>query len=100
MSLSAQKLMEQAGATVQWYLGDAVRLIDQQFHDGYAEEHPELVGQFLTACSIDCVGMVMASALEEFRLNVDTEVAGEMVGKAIIAAGEDISRSIDSLDSR
>jgi hypothetical protein len=59
-----------AGETVQGYLSDAVKIIDQQFGTGYAKSRPELVAQFLTACSIDCVGMALVQSLDELKIEV------------------------------
>lgn len=65
--LTTSELMRQAGGTVQVYLSDAVDMIDMEFGEGYAKKHPELVAQFLTACSIDCVGMVLAQRLDRLK---------------------------------
>lgn len=52
--LSAEKLMSQAPATMEYYLREAVRMIDKQFgEEGYAKAHPELVGSFLVGCATD-----------------------------------------------
>lgn len=70
-NLSVSELMRQAGGRVQVYLSDAVKIIDGQFGKGYAKCKPELVAQFLTACSIDCVGMVIVQRLDRLCNSIE-----------------------------
>lgn len=59
-------LMRQAPMTVVGYLRTAIAEIDRAFNTtGYAREHPELVGAFLQACSVDMGAAVIAVALQE-----------------------------------
>ena len=39
--------------TIELYLGEAVEVIDRTFGNGYAAQHPELVGAFIQAASSD-----------------------------------------------
>jgi len=53
ITASAETLVQQAPATVAGYLNAARRHIDEQFGDGYAAKHPELVAAFVQACAQD-----------------------------------------------
>jgi hypothetical protein len=57
-------LMEQAPMTAFVYLRRAVSDLDGTFGKGYAKAHPELVGQYMVACSIDYAGSIVARAVE------------------------------------
>jgi len=56
-------LMDQAPTTINCYMMDAHENIDNEFGEGYAEKHPELVGTYIQACSMDFVGAVLAKTL-------------------------------------
>jgi len=45
--------MHQAHETAGLYMSEAVRKIDKQFDEGYAESSPELVGMFMLTAAID-----------------------------------------------
>lgn len=49
----AMTLMRQAGWTVGCYLRYSVEEIDKAFGEGYAKNHPELVAEFIKACTLD-----------------------------------------------
>ena len=49
----AEIMMRQAPMTCHEWMYKAVETIDNQFGEGYAKEHPELVGDFLKACGSD-----------------------------------------------
>ncbi len=53
-------LMEQGWRTASDYMSEAVERIDKEFGEGYAREHPELVGQFMQTCAIDEGSAVIA----------------------------------------
>jgi len=65
MAVSNETLMRQAPMTIDEYLRDAVTRIDSIFGDGYAKNHPELTGDFITACATDYHSGVMTRACEE-----------------------------------
>lgn len=49
----AGNLLRQASMTVNTYLIEGIKSIDEQFGEGYAEKHPELLCAFIKACAID-----------------------------------------------
>ena len=53
ISASYDSLLGQASDTVEVYLRRAIRMLDEQFGEGYARNHPELVGQIVRAMSSD-----------------------------------------------
>lgn len=57
MKSCAETLMKQAGYTAEYWMKQAVISIDEQFGDGYAKNHPELIGQFMIAASNDQLAM-------------------------------------------
>lgn len=67
-------LMSQAPSTIALYLGDAVEKIDGQFGDGYADEHPELVGQFIIACSNDLSASLIAQQITSALDSISVEI--------------------------
>ena len=74
------------GARARDYMGNAVRDIDGLFGDGYAEEHPELIGAYMRTAAADFGAAIVAKeshkGLEE-----------------IACALDDISDSIDKLST-
>jgi hypothetical protein len=44
---SPEAVMRQAWMTSDEYFTNAIECIDKQFGDGYAKQHPELVGAFM-----------------------------------------------------
>lgn len=60
-TISFEELMRQAGMTTADYMKDAVRYIDQQFGEGYAAEHPELIAAFISSCATDFQSGVIAT---------------------------------------
>lgn len=61
----ASNLMRQAPMTADLYMGEAIRSIDKSFGDGYAAEHPELVGAFIQASALDFGASLIAKAIGE-----------------------------------
>ena len=51
--LTADDLMVQAPDTVNFYLRLAIEHIEDNFGEGYAKEHPELLAGFIQACAAD-----------------------------------------------
>lgn len=58
-------LMDQAPGTVDHYLGRVIDMVDRQFGDGYAQEHPELVSSLVTACCLDFLTSHMGVAAQK-----------------------------------
>jgi len=59
---SADNLAKQASATVHCYMRGAVMAVDEFLGEGYAKDHPELVGSIVQACAIDfATGMFTAA---------------------------------------
>jgi len=58
--IDSQELMEQAPSTVLHYMDAAVKWIDKTFGEGYAKQHPKLVGSFICACATDFQAGVIA----------------------------------------
>lgn len=44
---------------------ETVKEIDRMMGEGYAKEHPELIGQILMAANIDYAGSIIADRLSE-----------------------------------
>lgn len=72
ITASSDTLMRQAPMTVGFYLGQAVKDIDEVFGPGYAKKHPELVGEYLRSCAIDLQTGVMARAIETLAEAVES----------------------------
>lgn len=51
--------MHQASVTASNYMRQAVASIDEQFGDGYAKAHPELVAAVVQAASRDFLAVVL-----------------------------------------
>jgi hypothetical protein len=56
-------LVRQASMTASEYMRNAVTNINDQFGDGYAQKHPELVAAFMNAASVDMAGAVIGKTL-------------------------------------
>lgn len=48
-----QDAMRQAPMTIETYLGEVVRMLDERFGPGFAAENPRLVGTLVLACTND-----------------------------------------------
>ena len=62
---SYDTLQKQASDTVEVYLFRAVRLLDDQFGDGYAAKNPNLVGQLVSAMATDMSSATFGKTLGE-----------------------------------
>lgn len=51
--ITAQRAMEQTEFTVEFYFHNAVKMLDDQFGEGYAKVHSELVGTLVSAMAQD-----------------------------------------------
>jgi hypothetical protein len=65
VSAGMTALMEQAPATVNEYLREATAAVDEQFGEGYAKAHPELVGAFIQAAAGDFHTSLMKMGCQE-----------------------------------
>ena len=69
----AERMMRQAPMTVHDWMLDAIERIDKICGEGYALDHPELLGDFLKACGSDQVAMAIlhhSSGLEDISDNL------------------------------
>lgn len=66
------QLVRQGPLTVECYLNGAVRVINNCFGVGYAEQHPELVGAFIQACAADYT----ACLLTDYLSNITYALSG------------------------
>lgn len=78
------KMIEQAPATAENFMLDAIESISCRFSELYAKDHPELIGHFMQACAMDFASGVIAKAIQE---------AGERISEQIAAANESHSKS-------
>jgi hypothetical protein len=63
--LSAEKIMEQADTTAAYWMRAAIEEIDSALGEGYAKEHPELIGQYMIAAALDQHAMYVRALVEE-----------------------------------
>jgi len=65
------ELFRQAPMTTSGYMDKAIQTIDEAFGEGYAKNNPQLVGDFIKACSIDFGSASISVALQGIadRLN-------------------------------
>jgi hypothetical protein len=71
-----------------WMLS-AIRKIDGVFGEGYSRDHPELLGQFLISCSIDCA----SNELEHIARSIEDVEGPDLSGVA--EAIQNIAAMID-----
>lgn len=69
MTSNWDNLVIQAADTVGYYLRKAIHHIDENFADGYAMNHPELVIAFMDICARD-----FATAAESVRHRAEMEL--------------------------
>jgi hypothetical protein len=50
---SVEMLFRQASMTAHTYFHEAIEAIDSCFGEGYAQEHPELIGAFMQTTALD-----------------------------------------------
>ncbi len=88
----ATTLMDQAAPTITTYLRVAAEAIDGEFGEGFSDKHPELVGAFIQAASLDYVGSLLSKAVTE-----GTEKIADHLENLWCSVGE-ISRAIEEKD--
>lgn len=59
------KLMQDGADTAHYYMHKAIESIDDKFGEGYAKEHPELIGAFMQTAATDYQGTIIAKYLAE-----------------------------------
>ncbi len=74
-------LLSQAVGTADGYLADAVARIDNQFGDGFAAAHPELIVGFMQAAAIDFHATSVGIAAQKIAEAIQR--SGEMIGGSI-----------------
>jgi hypothetical protein len=98
----AKLLMDQASMTAGTYLSEGVGCIDGMFGEGYAKEHPELVGAFMQAAAMDFAACMKADsdealvgALHRVAENVQSDhpLMGETF-EGLVRSLEEIASSI------
>lgn len=82
-----ETLMRQASMTADQYMKDCARYIDEQFGDGYAQNHPELLAAMIQASAQDFHTACMIGATQD----QSAQVAGAI---------ESLSSSVHQLSSR
>ncbi len=53
MAISSNESISQASINALEYMEDSIKYIDRLFGEGYAKQHPELVGAFIQTCALD-----------------------------------------------
>ena len=70
-ALDAATVRRQASMSTAEYMSYAIKEIDQEFGQGYAVGHPELVGAFINASAQDFAATIVAQRLETLADNVE-----------------------------
>jgi hypothetical protein len=65
ITASYETLLRQAPMTAKEYMLAAVANINEQFGDGYARQHPELVAAFMQVCASDYNNSAVIIAIQE-----------------------------------
>ena len=65
ITASYDTLLKQAPMTADEYLRAAVLSIDEQFEEGYAQKHPELIAAFMQVCASDLGTSTLVIAIQE-----------------------------------
>jgi hypothetical protein len=60
-----QTALKQSVTNADWWMGQAVEKIDQQFGEGYAKAHPELIVGFIGVAERDYTAMITQDWQEE-----------------------------------
>ena len=80
--LPTDAAMRQATSTAQHYLGQGIEDIDAKFGEGYAIDHPGLLGAYMKTCAADfntmatvCALWEIAEAIERAACNVGAHIS-------------------------
>ena len=84
-------LMEDGAVSASYYFHKAVSTIDSQFGQGYAKDHPELIGSFMSAASADCAAATIAKSIQDHALQLSES------GNPLINVLSEIRKSIDDI---
>ena len=60
-----KELMDDGAGAAIFHFHKAIETIDSTFGKGYAKEHPELIGAFMKAATIDSGAAYIAKAIQE-----------------------------------
>lgn len=64
---SAPDLMEHAVKTANDYMADAILMINKQLGNGYAQQHPELIGAFMQTAAQDFKTSTLCSVIQDLE---------------------------------
>jgi hypothetical protein len=83
MENRAELLMRQASMTAYTHMRSAKDDIDAMFGEGYAKQHPELVGAYTQAAAINFAATFQGNQLEEIAGHLEAifNVAGGVAAK-------------------
>lgn len=76
-----KKLMEDGAGAAAFHLGQAIVAIDKNFGNGYAKQHPDLVGDFLKAAATESSGTQIAKTIQELAEELskaNSEIASQL----------------------
>nr|WP_279090043.1 hypothetical protein [Comamonas thiooxydans] len=83
-------IYEQAADTAESYMLKAVRIINENFGDGYAQAHPELIAAFMTSATSECHTITAAKV---------NSAAIRSVAESLNSMASALDRISDSLDN-
>lgn len=78
---NVDELMRQAPLTVADYMRVLMGAVDECFGDGYAENHPDLIGALVNAAATDFATAIQAKISEEMIDSIRDIAAELCVGK-------------------
>lgn len=103
--------MDQDLYTVETYMNNAVRIIDEKFGEGYARENPGLIGDFMKTAALDFSTNIrtrkrkeMTQAINDLACSV-SDISSAIVDQMSKSSGDQlegltrVSKSIDGLAS-
>lgn len=67
ITADAKTLMRQASMTATEYLDASIESIDWRFGAGFARQHPELVGVFMTTAALDFGTAIIARTVQDLK---------------------------------
>lgn len=120
--LTPHDLIRQAVLTSHSYLSSAIRIIDEEFGDGYAKEHPELIAGFMNTAARDfdtsithqgfcCLSDDLCRLIDavetqaECQSSIDSSDINNLInqlgesGRGIAGSMDSIATSLDNLSS-
>lgn len=86
MAISSNESISQASINALEYMEDSIKYIDRLFGEGYAKQHPELVGAFIQTCAIDYLANRLEIQVGFLQDNVG------VLGSALSEIGETIGK--------